>query len=956
MPLLASGLWAQLHLATPLSIVVTFGILLVMIAAAYQSSQHIVHQVQNALTSKYNEQMDTLESVVLSALLVENTPGHTFDAARLTDLISTFKYSHDVTHISFRDTSDVATFSQSITVPLEAPLFFSRWCGLETINVNRPIIVDEVYYGLLSLSMSPHPIINQAWVRYLYLVRILSLCLAIILFSVWIVLRKSLRPLLSLAEASKALTEGDFAVRVAIAGSPELRTVILNFNRMASSIQSTLGTLQESESRSRIILQTAMDGFWLTDTHGRLLEVNETYCLMSGYTVQELLTFHVSDLEAVENGAETSAHLQRVMEKGEGRFETRHRRKDGTTYHVEVSVQYHPIEGGRLVAFLRDITERRKAEEELRFQGEIMNNMAEAVYLIRRGDGVIVYTNSVFERMFGYQHDEMLGRHVSIVNAPTDINPEETARNIMTVLDENGFWQGEVNNVRKDGTRFWCHANVSVFDHSKFGRVLVSVHSDITEQKRAEEALRKSEANLKRAMEISRLGAWEYDVDGYLFLFNDQFYSLLHTTAMHEGGYTMSSRHYAQLFVHPDDMGVVGAETKKAINTADPGYSRRLEHRIICRDSKIRTIYVHIRIIKDEHGRTVKTYGTNQDITELRRAEEENKRLQTKLQQAQKMEAIGTLAGGIAHDFNNILSAILGFEELVREDSLSGSVKTSDLDEVIHAGKRARDLVIQILAFSRQAEAKRIQLQPAELIKESIKLLRSSIPTTIDIRQDIDAETDLILADPTQIHQIIMNLCTNAFHAMEKTGGVLSISLKNKVLTRQDLAGVPDVQPGDFVQLSIGDTGSGIAPEIQERIFDPYFTTKETGKGTGMGLAIAHGIAKSYGGFITCHSERRGGTVFEISLPASSEMIIPETKKVGSVPGGTERILFIDDEEMLTKMGQTILERLGYTVTVRTNSFAALATFQNQPDSFDLVITDQTMPGMTGVDLAGKIL
>ena len=290
------------------------------------------------------------------------------------------------------------------------------------------------------------------------------------------------------------------------------------------------------------------------------------------------------------------------------------------------------------------------------------------------------------------------------------------------------------------------------------------------------------------------------------------------------------------------------------------------------------------------------------------------------------------------------------------EDSLLGLVKSSDLNQVVQASHRAKDLVKQILAFSRQAEAQKILMRPAAMVKESIKLLRSSIPATIDIQQDIDSEADHILADPTQIHQIMMNLCTNAYHAMEETGGTLSISLHNKKLAQKDLVGAPDVQSGKFVQLSIKDTGYGIAKEIQERIFDPYFTTKEIGKGTGMGLAIVHGIVKSSGGLVTFHSEIGAGTVFEICLPAFLEQRTPAVKEDDLIPVGTERILFVDDEEMLAKMGRTMLERLGYMVTTKMSSLEALTTFKNKPDAFDLVITDQTMPGMTGVDLAQKVL
>ena len=381
-----------------------------------------------------------------------------------------------------------------------------------------------------------------------------------------------------------------------------------------------------------------------------------------------------------------------------------------------------------------------------------------------------------------------------------------------------------------------------------------------------------------------------------------------------------------------------------------------MNFRIQTRHGEDRWIEHVCREVFDQEGKSIGRRVGNRDITERRRAEKEKGEMLEQLVQAQKMEAIGTLAGGIAHDFNNILGAILGYAEMAYEDSLQGSVNPSDLNQVVQAGHRAKDLVKQILSFSRKAEAQKVPLQPATLLKESIKLLRSSIPTTIDIQQDVDSETDLILADPTQIHQIIINLCTNAYHAMEETGGTLSISLQNKVLSQQDLLGHPDVQSGQFVLLSIRDTGSGITPEIQERIFDPYFTTKEVGKGTGLGLSIVHGIVKSSGGFITCHSEIGAGTVFEIILPTFLEQIIPEKKENNVVPAGTERILFVDDEEILATMGQTMLEQLGYTVTTKMSSVEALATFENQPNAFDLVITDQTMPGMTGLDLARRML
>ncbi len=344
------------------------------------------------------------------------------------------------------------------------------------------------------------------------------------------------------------------------------------------------------------------------------------------------------------------------------------------------------------------------------------------------------------------------------------------------------------------------------------------------------------------------------------------------------------------------------------------------------------------------------------DITDAKKAEAEHQRLQSQLIQAQKMEAIGTLAGGIAHDFNNILGAVLGYAEMAKEDSVPGSQASKKLDRVIEAGTRAAGLVKQILAFSRQVVTEPVPLNPEHIIKETIKLLRPSLPSTITIKQQSEGSIRSIIADPTQIHQLVMNLCTNAFHAMEQTGGILSINLENQELSAPDLRQYPNVKPGKFVVLSVSDTGPGIPPEIRDRIFDPYFTTKEVGKGTGMGLAIIHGIATSLGGFVTCDSIIGQGAVFRSFFPAIELDIAPKIESTDVVPMGKEHVLFVDDEEMLADLGKTMLERLSYHVTLCNDSNTALACFREQPNKFDILVTDQTMPGMTGFDLAREVL
>ncbi len=404
-------------------------------------------------------------------------------------------------------------------------------------------------------------------------------------------------------------------------------------------------------------------------------------------------------------------------------------------------------------------------------------------------------------------------------------------------------------------------------------------------------------------------------------------------------------------FIHPDDVSGFELSMIKSANSLSP-YNHEFRTLI---NGDVVWVDALSRPKQLSNGDIIWD-GILLDITERKKTEDEKKKLEERLLQAQKMEAIGTLAGGIAHDFNNILSAILGYSEMAREDSPSGSPVADDLDKVLSAGNRAKGLVQQILAFSRQDDAECIPLLPASIVKESIKMLRPSLPTTIEFNQNIDSNTGLIFADPTHIHQILMNLCTNAFHAMEETGGRIDISLKETDLSLEDLVHEPSVEAGAFIQLSICDSGPGIPPEIKDKIFEPYFTTKDTGKGTGMGLSIVHGIVQSCGGFITSYSELGEGTAFHVFLPIFRQKDLPGTQAAEPLPIGRERILFVDDEEILAEMGKDILERLGYHVTVRSNSLQALETFQNQPDQFDIIITDQTMPGMTGADLSRRIL
>jgi PAS domain S-box-containing protein len=354
-------------------------------------------------------------------------------------------------------------------------------------------------------------------------------------------------------------------------------------------------------------------------------------------------------------------------------------------------------------------------------------------------------------------------------------------------------------------------------------------------------------------------------------------------------------------------------------------------------------------------GSWEKVFISVYDLTERIEAEEEKKTLGRQLRQAQKMEAVGTLAGGIAHDFNNILSAVIGFTEMAMEDAPPDSFLSHNMEQVLQAGLRAKHLVQQILAFSRQSEHEMRPVQLDRIIHEACELLRASLPTTIDIHTDIQTDA-FTMGDPTQMHQVLMNLCTNAGHAMRDRGGRLSITMREAAEDEIREKRLPGMTADAYLLLQVEDTGHGIPPNIIERIFDPFFTTKEHTEGTGMGLSVAHGIIKSHGGSIDVESQPGRGTIFRIYLPQIQRHAKDDHRDTPPLPSGTERVLFVDDETMLVDMSRQILQRLGYQVTACTSSVEALQHFQNDPTAFDLVITDMTMPHMTGKELAVALL
>ncbi len=709
--------------------------------------------------------------------------------------------------------------------------------------------------------------------------------------------------------------------------------------------------LRSSEEKFSKAFRASPDAISVSElATGRMIDVNEGFVRISGYTRDEIIGRTSAEL-GFWTAPETRAQIMtELAERGAVReLPVEARMRNGETRAFLLSAERVEI-GGRpcLVIVSRDISEQKRAEQALRESEEKFSKAfrasPDAFSLSDFETTKFIAVNEGFVRIFGYSREEVIGRSARELGLWLELRDRErmlaeveatgSVRNLQTCF-----------RTRRNGDRQFLLSAERV---EISGRpCLVVVSHDITEQKRAEQALRESEEKFARAFRASP--------------------TALTITELPSGRYVDVNAGFERTMGHTREE-VVGRTAIEIGIWADlqdrAVFIRRMLQNRIVRDLECtfvtragQPVITLVSADMIEIGGKTCALSVIHDITEQRRAEQARSALETQLRQTQKLEALGQLAGGIAHDFNNILTGILAYAELIQLDAERPAEVRKHVAAVKAASRRASDLVRQILTFSRRQAPERKPVKLSAVVREALKLLRSTLPRTIEIVEQIDDLAPVVLADATQIHQVLMNLCTNAAHAMQDRPGRLAVTLATCEVRAGERAAPASVAPGRHARLTVADTGRGMDAATLSRIFEPFFTTKEPGHGTGLGLAVVHGIVEEHDGVITVRSAPGAGTTFDIYFPEFCALDLDAAPAETPLPRGTgQRVLFVDDEEAIARAVVDLLGRLGYRVTMHTDPRAAWSAFDRAPTEFDLVVTDLTMPHWTGLELARRLL
>jgi PAS domain S-box-containing protein len=701
--------------------------------------------------------------------------------------------------------------------------------------------------------------------------------------------------------------------------------------------------LRASEEKYRILHEFAGEAIFTYGTDLRLMEVNKAGCDFVGRTKGELVGKDISELAILhpEDFTRASENIKKMLTREKPVVIDKMRFKGRTGLYSTFQVTSTPVMRNDEIVAITNIC-RNVTEEEMLYAAleasertfrALFNAGNDAVYVFQLTEsgvpGPFIEVNDTACSRYGYTREEMLNL-TSADLAPPDRHAETPG--IIKRLLEQKRVLFEWEHVTKDGRTFPVEISNQVFTLNKV-TTFMSIVRDITERKKAEEDLKLLMAGIEQAEEVIGVMAMDSTIQ-YINPAIDKVIGHSQKEVLGQSIFDLLS---------PQNETLVYA-TLDALKNGSPWTGQIGSTK---KDGSEYTIEMTLSPMRDRAGKIFSSILTVRDITQKLRMEE-------RLIQSEKMEALGTLAGGVAHDFNNILSSVIGYAQLALEDIQQEGQLQSNLLEVLHAGRRGKDLVKQILSFSRQSAVEKIPIQISQAVKEALSLIRPAVPANIELRHNSRCES-VVLANPTQISQIILNLCTNSAYAMGGSEGAIEVALEAVELDDVSTREHAGLIPGRYVRLTVSDTGPGIDPSIIGRIFDPFFTTKPKGAGTGMGLAVVHGIVNNLDGEISVDSAPGQGTTFEILLPAIKQTVPAESNEPALIAGGRESIIFVDDEPQIVKLGRYVLEQLGYQVLSSTNPIEALEAFRAQPDRFDLVISDVTMPKMTGDKLAMEI-
>jgi two-component system cell cycle sensor histidine kinase/response regulator CckA len=713
--------------------------------------------------------------------------------------------------------------------------------------------------------------------------------------------------------------------------------------------------IAEAKSNLESLFDTIDDLLFIIDNNGKVIHTNAAVTKKLGYTAKTIHDKHVLHFHPEEQWDIAKNNIEEMLAGNKGSSLIPFKTNSGNLIPVETKItrgiwNKKPV----LFGISRDFSERILSEKTLRESEKRFRELTELLPLaLFETDlsGTITYTNKKCFEGFGYTPEDT-NQKLFALNFCIPQDAKKAMNNVKAIKQGRNISE-EYTALRKNGSTFPAHVySLPIIQNGQVNGVR-SLVVDLTELKEAEQALRTSEVQKRIVQEFKALID---NIPGAVYRTNDEgkttMLSMISDVLL---DYT-KEEFEDELFetgaiIHPEDRDTVSASNQalRSVKT-----SQTLYYRIIMKNGTVKWLEDRKTSVFSRKNIFTGIDGILFDITERIMAQKENQQLESSLRKAQRLETIGTLAGGIAHDFNNILTPILGYAEMGVLSLDNDESQQEYFNEIIQAAERAKNLVAQILTFSKTEESTHELVSVQEIVDEALKLLRPSIPSIITIEKQLDNTCRNILGDPSQIHQVIINLCTNAFQAMEESGGLLTIKLKEIIPDSGLLKQLPKPEAESYVKLSISDTGTGMDERTIERIFEPFFTTKSVNKGTGLGLSVVHGIITSFKGVITVDSQSEKGATFSVYLPVVNEQIM-KAAKGESCTKGYGHILFVDDEPTVLKMMTMMITKLGFKTQALSSSLQALELFRQNPERFDLVITDLTMPEMTGAELAEQI-